>query len=78
MKLITVVGDKEFESWEIPEDAKTSEVLVISVANKDLQKMTLLRFMLVKKTEDALYFDLDSAFSLGKEHLESVKRVSFE
>lgn len=78
MKLIAVVGDKEFETFDVPEDAKLSEVLVITVANKDLKKATLLRFVQVKKEGDTLYYDMDSAFSLGQEHIESVKRISFE
>lgn len=78
VKIVTIVGDKEYESWEVPEDAKTSEVLVITVVNPDLGKLTLLRFMLVQKTDDQLIFDLDTAFSVGKEHLDSIKRVSFE
>jgi hypothetical protein len=78
VKLIAIIGDKEFETFELPNETAISDVFFITVANKELKKVTLLRFLKVKEEQGVLYYDLDGAFSLGEEHVDSVKRISFE
>jgi hypothetical protein len=78
MNAICLIGDREYASWEVPPDAKTSEVIIISVANTEAKHVVVMRFIKFSEKDGDQYYDLDSAFRLSEEHLESVKRISFE
>lgn len=74
MKIQLLVGDVEFKTFDVDDDAPTAETLAMTMNHEDA-KVILMRFRHTKTEKGTYYMVLESAFTPADEHITGLETI---
>jgi hypothetical protein len=80
-RIVCLIGEREYSTWDIPNETKTSDHLAISIHSDVTNQTLLMNFEFIMEQEGEKEGDIDmiygmtSAFSPKETHVDFIKKL---